>query len=146
VTHTYGLSETYGPFVVCAWKEEWDSLPPTNRARMNARRGVRYISLEGLDVVNPDSMVPVLADGSTVGEILMRVNMMMKGYFRNPEANRESFRGGWFHFDDLAVKHPDGYIEHATCSSRCSCCVMHCCKDLSTRRPVRGGNNHCWRL
>jgi len=111
VTHTYGLSETYGPSVVCAWKEEWDSLPPTDRARMNARQGVRYISLEGLDVVNPDSMVPVPADGSTVGEIVMRGNMMMKGYLRNPEANRESFRGGWYHSGDLAVKHPDGYIE-----------------------------------
>jgi len=72
---------------------------------------VRYVSLEGLDVVNPDSMVPVPADGITIGEIVMRGNMMMKGYLRNPEANRESFRGGWYHSGDLAVKHPDGYIE-----------------------------------
>jgi len=111
VTHTYGLSETNGPSVVCAWKEEWDSLPPPDRARLKARQGVRYVSLESLDVVNPDSMVPVLADGSTVGEVVMRGNMMMKGYLKNPEANREGFRGGWFHSGDLAVKHPDGYIE-----------------------------------
>lgn len=111
VTHTYGLSETYGPSVVCAWKEEWDSLPAADRAKLKARQGVRYISLEEVDVVNPDSMVPVPADGITVGEIVMRGNMMMKGYLRNPEANRESFRGGWYHSGDLAVKHPDGYIE-----------------------------------
>jgi len=111
VTHTYGLSESNGPSVLCAWKEEWDSLPPSDRARLKARQGVRYVSLEGLDVVNPESMVPVPADGSTVGEVVMRGNMMMKGYLRNPEANRESFRGGWFHSGDLAVKHPDGYIE-----------------------------------
>lgn len=111
VTHTYGLSETYGPSVVCAWKDEWDSLPLPDRARLKARQGVRYVSLEGLDVANPDTLVPVPADGTTIGEIVMRGNMMMKGYLRNPEANREAFKGGWFHSGDLAVKHPDGYIE-----------------------------------
>lgn len=111
VTHTYGLSESNGPAVVCAWKEVWDSLPSPDRARLKARQGVRYVSLEGLEVVNPDSMVPVPADGSTIGEVVMRGNMLMKGYLKNPEANRESFRGGWFHSGDLAIKHPDGYIE-----------------------------------
>uniref|UniRef100_A0A0C9QVF5 TSA: Wollemia nobilis Ref_Wollemi_Transcript_5976_1901 transcribed RNA sequence n=1 Tax=Wollemia nobilis TaxID=56998 RepID=A0A0C9QVF5_9CONI len=111
VTHTYGLSETYGPSTVCAWKEEWDSLPLAERAALKARQGVRYLALEGLDVVNPDTMAPVPADGATVGEVVMRGNMVMKGYLKNPNANRECFRGGWFHSGDLAVKHRDGYIE-----------------------------------
>nr|QII68912.1 acyl:activating enzyme 2 [Hypericum calycinum] len=111
VTHTYGLSETYGPSVVCAWKPEWDALPPITQARLNARQGVRYVGLEGLDVVDPKTMKPVPADGTTMGEIVMRGNMVMKGYLKNPKANAESFAGGWFHSGDLAVKHPDGYIE-----------------------------------
>lgn len=111
VTHTYGLSETYGPSVVCAWKHEWDSLPPINQARLNARQGVRYIGLEGLDVVDTKTMKPVPADGKTMGEIVMRGNLVMKGYLKNPKANEESFANGWFHSGDLAVKHPDGYIE-----------------------------------
>ncbi|GLJ09118.1 hypothetical protein SUGI_0102110 [Cryptomeria japonica] len=111
VTHTYGLSETYGPSTVCAWKEEWNSLPLPQRAALKARQGVRYLALEGLEVVNPDTMVPVPADATSIGEIVMRGNMVMKGYLHNPKANQESFRGGWFHSGDLAVKHPDGYIE-----------------------------------
>ncbi|KAH9306678.1 hypothetical protein KI387_011082, partial [Taxus chinensis] len=111
VTHTYGLSETYGPSTVCAWKDEWNALPLPRRAALKSRQGVRYLSLEGLEVVNPDTMAPVPADGSSVGEVVMRGNMVMKGYLHNPEANRESFKGGWFHSGDLAVKHPDGYIE-----------------------------------
>ncbi|KAJ7955193.1 CoA ligase [Quillaja saponaria] len=111
VTHTYGLSETYGPSTVCAWKPEWDSLPPVTQARLNARQGVRYIGLEGLDVVNTQNMQPVPADGKTVGEIVMRGNTVMKGYLKNPKANAEAFANGWFHTGDLAVKHPDGYIE-----------------------------------
>ncbi|KAL5541924.1 hypothetical protein UlMin_009634 [Ulmus minor] len=111
VTHTYGLSETYGPATVCAWKPEWDSLPPVQQARLNARQGVRYIALEGLDVINSQTMQPVPADGTTIGEIMMRGNAVMKGYLKNPKANEESFANGWFHSGDLAVKHPDNYIE-----------------------------------
>ncbi|KAB1213871.1 Acetate/butyrate--CoA ligase AAE7, peroxisomal [Morella rubra] len=111
VTHTYGLSETYGPSTVNAWKPEWDSLPPETQARLNARQGVRYVGLEGLDVVNPQTMQPIPADGTTVGEIVFRGNLVMKGYLKNPKANEESFANGWYHSGDLAVKHPDGYIE-----------------------------------
>ncbi|TKY72437.1 Acetate/butyrate--CoA ligase AAE7 [Spatholobus suberectus] len=111
VTHTYGLSETYGPSTICAWKPEWESLPIEQLARLNARQGVRYIALEGLEVVNTKTMQPVPADGATVGEIVMRGNAVMKGYLKNPKANEEAFANGWFHSGDLAVKHPDGYIE-----------------------------------
>ncbi|GAB4843035.1 Acetate/butyrate--CoA ligase aae7, peroxisomal [Ancistrocladus abbreviatus] len=111
VAHTYGLSETYGPSTICAWKPEWDSLPPETQAHLNARQGVRYIALEGLDVMNPRDMKPVPADGKSIGEIMMRGNAVMKGYLKNPKANEESFANGWFHSGDLAVKHPDGYIE-----------------------------------
>ncbi|XP_052188633.1 acetate--CoA ligase CCL3 [Diospyros lotus] len=111
VTHTYGLSETYGPSTVCVWKPEWDALPLEAQARLNARQGVRYIALENLDVVNTKTMMPVPADGTTVGEIVMRGNAVMKGYLKNPKANAETFANGWFHSGDLAVKHEDGYIE-----------------------------------
>ncbi|PIN05350.1 Acyl-CoA synthetase [Handroanthus impetiginosus] len=111
VTHTYGLSETYGPSTICAWKPEWDSLPPEAQARMNARQGVRYVALEYLDVVNTQNMKPVPADGKTVGEVVFRGNVVMKGYLKNPKANKETFANGWYHSGDLAVKHPDGYIE-----------------------------------
>ncbi|KAG5555222.1 hypothetical protein RHGRI_012684 [Rhododendron griersonianum] len=111
VTHTYGLSETYGPSTVCAWKPEWDQLPIESQARRKARQGVRYVGLENLDVVNTINMVPVPADGTTVGEIVMRGNGVMKGYLKNPKANAEAFANGWFHSGDLGVKHPDGYIE-----------------------------------
>lgn len=111
VTHTYGLSETYGPSTICAWKPEWDPLPLEQQARLNARQGVRYIGLEGLDVVNPRDMKSVPADGKTVGEIVFRGNAVMKGYLKNPRANEEVFANGWFHSGDLAVKHPDNYIE-----------------------------------
>lgn len=111
VTHTYGLSETYGPSTLCAWKPEWDSLPPETQARLNARQGVRYIGLEGLEVVNTRDMTPVPSDGTTVGEIVFRGNVVMKGYLKNPKANAEAFANGWFHSGDLGVKHEDGYIE-----------------------------------
>ncbi|GAA0157097.1 ligase [Lithospermum erythrorhizon] len=111
VTHTYGLSETYGPSTICAWKPEWDSLPPHEQARMNARQGVPYVVLEGLEIVNTQDMTPVPADGTTVGEIVFRGNAVMKGYLKNPKANEEAFANGWFHSGDLGVKHPDGYIE-----------------------------------
>lgn len=111
VTHTYGLSETYGPSTVCTWKAEWDSLPIEAQACLNARQGVRYIGLEGLDVVNTKTMAPVPADGKSIGEIVMRGNGVMKGYLKNPKANEEAFADGWFHSGDLGIKHPDGYIE-----------------------------------
>lgn len=111
ITHTYGLSETYGPCCVCDWKGEWDSLPLEDRARLKARQGVNYTLQEGLDVVHPETMVTLPADGTTMGEIVIRGNLVMKGYLKNPAANEEAFKGGWFHTGDLAVKHPDGYVE-----------------------------------
>jgi len=111
ITHTYGLSETYGPSTVCAWKPEWDSLPADERARLHARQGIQYLGLEGLDVVDPKTMAPVPADGTTMGEIVMRGNAVMKGYLKNPKANAEAFENGWFHSGDLGVRHADGYIE-----------------------------------
>ncbi|XP_059457799.1 acetate--CoA ligase CCL3 [Corylus avellana] len=111
ITHTYGLSETYGPSTVCAWKPEWDSQPPETQACLNARQGVRYVCLEGLDIVDTRTMQPVPADGTTIGEIVFRGNIVMKGYLKNPKANKEAFANGWYHSGDLAVKHPDGYIE-----------------------------------
>ncbi|KAL5782180.1 hypothetical protein ACOSP7_007209 [Xanthoceras sorbifolium] len=111
VTHTYGLSETYGPSTVCAWKPEWDSLPPETQARLNARQGVRYTGLEVLDVIDTQTKQPVPADGKTIGEIVMRGNCVMKGYLKNPKVNEEVFADGWFHSGDLGIKHPDSYIE-----------------------------------
>jgi fatty-acyl-CoA synthase len=111
VTHVYGLTEVYGPAVVCAWHDEWDELPAAERARLKARQGVTYPVLEGLMVANPASLAPVPADGATMGEIFMRGNIVMKGYLKNPRATEEAFAGGWFHSGDLGVTHPDGYIE-----------------------------------
>ncbi|WP_416915880.1 MAG: acyl-CoA synthetase [Roseicyclus sp.] len=111
VTHLYGLTETYGPAVVNDWHEAWSFLPPAEQARLNARRGVRYLPLEGLDVRDPETMLPVPRDGETIGEVMFRGNVVMKGYFRNPAATEAAFRGGWFHSGDLAVVHPDGYIQ-----------------------------------
>ncbi|KAH0704957.1 hypothetical protein KY290_009674 [Solanum tuberosum] len=111
VLHTYGLSETYGPSTLCTWKPEWDLLPLDVQARLQARQGIRYVGLEHLDVVSTNNMKPVPADGKTIGEIVFRGNIVMKGYLKNPKANEEAFAGGWYHSGDLAVKHPDGYIE-----------------------------------
>ncbi|TYI38927.1 hypothetical protein ES332_A02G063900v1 [Gossypium tomentosum] len=111
LTHTYGLSETYGPSTICAWKPEWDSLPPDTQARLIARQGVRYTTLECLDVISTKTGEPVPADGKTMGEIVMRGNIVMKGYLKNPKENEETFANGWFHSGDLGVKHQDGYIE-----------------------------------
>ena len=96
---------------MCAWQAEWDGLPPVERARLQARQGVCYPVLEGLEVMDPESMTPVPRDGETIGEIMMRGHDVMKGYFKNPEATEAAFRGGWFHTGDLAVMHPDGYID-----------------------------------
>ena len=111
VTHVYGLTETYGPAVVCAWHDEWNALAIEDQAALKARQGVRYPMLEGLMVANPDTLEPVPKDGKTMGEIFMRGNVVMKGYLKNPDASAESFAGGWFHSGDLAVWHPDGYID-----------------------------------
>ena len=111
IIHVYGLTEVYGPAVVCAWHDEWDGLPDDDRARLKARQGVAYPVLEGLTVADPATLQPVPGDGATMGEILMRGNIVMKGYLKNPNATEEAFIGGWFHSGDLAVMHPDGYVE-----------------------------------
>jgi fatty-acyl-CoA synthase len=111
ITHVYGLTEVYGPAVVCAWHDEWDPLPAAERARLKARQGVTYPVLEGLTVADPISLEPVAPDGATMGEVVMRGNVVMKGYLKNPRATEEAFAGGWFHSGDLGVMHPDGYIE-----------------------------------
>ena len=111
ITHVYGLTETYGPAVVCAWQEEWTDLPAPEQAQRKARQGVRYPSLEGLQVMDPGHLEPVPRDGAALGEVMMRGNIVMKGYLRNQEATDAAFEGEWFHTGDLAVAHPDGYIE-----------------------------------
>jgi fatty-acyl-CoA synthase len=111
ITHVYGLTEVYGPVVVCAWHEEWNDLPIEEQAAIKSRQGVRYPVLEGLAVMDPATMEPVPADGATMGEVMMRGNVIMKGYLKNPKASDEAFEGGWFHSGDLGVMHPDGYIE-----------------------------------
>jgi len=111
VTHVYGLTETYGPSVVCAWKDQWDDSTLEQKARLKARQGVKAPMLEGLMVANPETLEPVPQDGETMGEIFMRGNLVMKGYLKNPSTTDESFEGGWFHSGDLAVWHEDGYIE-----------------------------------
>ncbi len=111
VTHLYGLTETYGPAVVNEWHGDWSALPDTEQARLKARQGVRYLPLEELAVLDPDTMQPVARDGETIGEVMFRGNVVMKGYFRNTEATRKAFADGWFHSGDLGVVHPDGYIQ-----------------------------------
>jgi fatty-acyl-CoA synthase len=111
VTHLYGLTETYGPAVVNEWKMEWDELDGPDRATRKARQGVRYAALEGLTVMDPRTMQPVPADGETLGEVMFRGNIVMKGYLKNKAATEEAFAGGWFHSGDLGVLHPDGYIQ-----------------------------------
>ncbi len=111
VTHLYGLTESYGPATVCAWQDDWDGLAQTARSARMARQGVNYLTLEGAVVKDPDTMADVPADGATIGEIMLRGNTVMKGYLKNPEATAAAFHGGWFHSGDLAVVHPDGYIE-----------------------------------
>lgn len=111
VTHVYGLTETYGPSVVSAWKDEWNDSPIADRAALKARQGVRYHVLEALMVADPETLEPVPKDGSTMGEIFFRGNDVMKGYLKNPGATDEAFSGGWFHSGDLGVWHEDGYVE-----------------------------------
>lgn len=111
VTHLYGLTETYGPAVVNQWKDEWDALDGPARAAQTARQGVRYPSLEDLAVMDSETMERTPPDGETIGEVMFRGNIVMRGYLKNPTASAEAFRGGWFHSGDLGVLHEDGYIE-----------------------------------
>ncbi len=111
LTHVYGLTEVYGPAAICVKHEEWNDMDVGERARLNARQGVRVILQEGMTVMNPETMQEVPADGETIGEIMFRGNITMKGYLKNKAATQEAFAGGWFHSGDLAVKYPDGYVK-----------------------------------
>jgi fatty-acyl-CoA synthase len=111
VTHVYGLTETYGPAVVNEWRADWNSLESNARATKKARQGVRYHALDGLTVMDPQTMEAVPADGHALGEVMFRGNLVMKGYLKNPSATKEAFAGGWFHSGDLGVRHADGYIQ-----------------------------------
>ncbi len=111
VTHVYGLTEVYGPATICSWHQEWDALPAHDRARLKARQGVRYAAQDGVTVMDPRTMKEVPRDGATMGEVMFRGNITMKGYLKNPAATRDAFANGWFHSGDLGVMHEDGYIE-----------------------------------
>ena len=111
VTHVYGLTEVYGPAVICEWKEEWDNLSRNLKAKKKARQGVRYPALSNISVRKPEDMSIVPSDGKTIGEVMLKGNMVMKGYLKNKKTTQESFDGGWFHTGDLGVMHPDSYIE-----------------------------------
>ena len=111
ITHVYGLTETYGPASVCAKHPEWQALPLDEQVRLNGRQGVRYHCEEGVTVMNPETMEPVPRDGETIGEIMFRGNIVMKGYLKNEKATAEAFHGGWYHSGDLAVMQPDGYVK-----------------------------------
>ena len=111
VMHVYGLTETYGHMLQCAWNEEWNELDKDKQNEIKARQGVRYPNTEGAVVMDPETMTPVPKDGKTMGEIMIRGNIVMKGYYKDKEATEKSMAGGWFHSGDLAVTHPDGYIK-----------------------------------
>jgi len=111
LTHVYGLTEVYGPAAICVKQDEWDDLEIGERARLNARQGVRYHLQQAISVLNPETMEPVPADGETMGEIMFKGNIAMKGYLKNEKATKEAFEGGWFHSGDLAVMNPDGYVK-----------------------------------
>ena len=111
VIHMYGLTECYGPATLCAWQEDWDGLDLQARSAKMARQGVSLLTLEHATVRDPETLAPLPADGETLGEIMLRGNTVMKGYLKNPAATEAAFQGGWFHTGDLAVLHPDGYIE-----------------------------------
>ena len=111
LTHVYGLTEVYGPAAICVKQDEWDDLDIGERARLNARQGVRYHMQQAIDVLDPETMKPVPADGETMGEIMFKGNIAMKGYLKNEKATKEAFEGGWFHSGDLAVMNPDGYVK-----------------------------------
>ncbi len=111
VTHLYGLTECYGPAVVNDWNADWNSLPANEQAAKKARQGVRYGALEALDVLDPETMAPVKRDGEALGEVMMRGNVVMKGYLKNKKSTDAAFKGGWFHTGDIGVMHADGYIQ-----------------------------------
>jgi len=111
VCHVYGLTECYGPSVVNEWNRDWDAAPAAEQAALMSRQGVRYLALEGLAVMDPERMAPLPTDGATMGEVMMRGNVVMKGYLKDPEGTAKAFAGGWFHTGDLAVTYPDGYIQ-----------------------------------
>ena len=111
VTHVYGLTETYGPAVVCDWRPEWDVLSSADQAAKRARQGLAYVVCEEVIVADPASAVPVASDGEALGEILFRGNVVMKGYHRDAASTEAAFAGGWFHSGDLAVRHPDGHLQ-----------------------------------
>ncbi|GAB6050382.1 acyl-CoA synthetase [Hydrogenophilus islandicus] len=111
ITHVYGLTETYGPAAVCAKHDEWAQLPLAEQVRLNGRQGVPYHAQEAISVLDPNTMTPVPRDGETMGEVMFRGNLVMKGYLKNPAATEEAFRGGWFHTGDLGVLEPDGYVK-----------------------------------
>jgi fatty-acyl-CoA synthase len=111
VTHTYGLTETYGPSVVCAWHDEWNDESTEQQAKLKSRQGVRSPMLDQLMVADPETLAPMPKDGKSVGEIFMRGNLVMKGYLKNPSTTQSAFKGGWLHSGDIAVWHSDGYIE-----------------------------------
>jgi fatty-acyl-CoA synthase len=111
VTHVYGLTESYGPSTICAWQEEWAGLPLGDRSARMARQGVAYLTLDRQRVVDPQTMTDVPADSRTLGELVLRSNTLMKGYLKNPVATEAAFEHGWFHTGDIAVRHPDGYVE-----------------------------------
>jgi fatty-acyl-CoA synthase len=112
VTHVYGLTETYGPVTLCAWRDDlWGARDAVEQAELKARQGVGAPMLEGLMIADPETLIPVPKDGRTLGEVMMRGNNVMKGYLKNPNATAEAFAGGWFHSGDLAVWFEDGYIK-----------------------------------
>jgi fatty-acyl-CoA synthase len=111
VTHLYGLTETYGPAAINDWHREWDALSASEQAAKKARQGVAYPVLDALDVIDPRTMQPAPRDGETLGEVMFRGNVVMKGYLKNKPATQAAFAGGWFHSGDLGVIHPDGYIQ-----------------------------------
>jgi fatty-acyl-CoA synthase len=111
VMHLYGLTEVHGPSTTCVWQRAWDRLDPAEQAARVARQGVQYPTVAGHMVADPKSLDPVPADGRTIGEVMLRGNTVMLGYLKDPKATAAAFRGGWFHTGDLAVQHPDGYIE-----------------------------------
>ncbi len=111
VQHIYGLTEVLGPSTLCAWQDAWDGLPPEEQAAQQARQGVPYHVVDGQIVADPKTLAPVPADGKTLGEIMLRGNTVMLGYLKDKAATEAALSGGWFHTGDLAVQHPDGYVE-----------------------------------
>ncbi|KAL8151817.1 hypothetical protein V2J09_021625 [Rumex salicifolius] len=111
IIHIYGLTETHGPGTYCIWKPEWDSLPPQERSVLKARQGMQNLAMEDVEVKDPETMESVPSDGKTIGEIMFRGNIVMSGYYKDKKATEEAFNGGWFRTGDLAVKHPDGYLQ-----------------------------------